>query len=462
MIGWSVAAGVALAVAYTASPLAVWTIAAATVAYFASRRGLSGPERRLLTALLVAAIALRLVVVALVFFRNIPFHHDQWLGELTGDGAYGLSRGLRARDLLLGGLTNKYDSFVVNDVYGDNLYVSALTVLEVLFGPVPYGIRFVNVLLFLSGAVLLFRATRSAFGSTPAFMALTVVLFLPSFFVWSVSLLKEPLYFLFTAVFLVSAAAVLRATSTARMRVVCAVAAVGGLIVMEGVRHKTLAIGIAGWAFAAVLMLVFSRPRRHVPVAALGTAMLVALLAYSPVQRRLLSGLEETAKIHAGHVFTLGHAYKTLDEGFYYRVQDAGQSTVTLTPGQAARYVLRSIGSFLAVPLPWRAASVRELAYVPEQMLWYALVALFPIGVVAGWRRDAATVAVFAGYLAVTSLVLAVTNGNVGTLVRLRGMAMVIVLWISAVGLCAVLEYALSRFPDAAVGWRLGTPEAAS
>jgi hypothetical protein len=109
--------------------------------------------------------------------------------------------------------------------------------------------------------------------------------------------------------------------------------------------------------------------------------------------------------------------------------------------------------------LPWQVASLSELAYLPEQMVWYVLVALFPVGAIAGWRRDAATVAVFLGYLVATGLVLALTNGNVGTLVRLRGMAMVIAVWISAVGLCAALEYALGRFPSAAVGWRFGNAE---
>lgn len=461
MIGWSVAAGVALAVSYTASPLAVWSAAGGALLFIAARHGLPSSERRLLTMLLVAAVAVRIAFIALVFFRNIPLHHDQWLGELTGDGAYGISRGLRARDLLLGAPTTKYDSFIVNDVYGDNLYVSALTVLEVLFGPVPYGIRFLNVLLFVAGAVLLFRATRSAFGEIPAFIALTLVLFLPSFFIWSVSLLKEPVYFLFTAVFLVSAAAVLRAGLPWRMRIVSAVFAIVALFVMEGVRHKMMMLGLAGWAFAAVLVVIFSRPRRYLPLAAIGATAIVASLAYAPVQRRVLANLEESAKIHSGHVFTFGHGYHTLDEGFYFRVQDTGQSTLTLTPAEAARYVVRSLVSFVVVPLPWQAVSVPELAYVPEQMVWYALVILFPFGVVAGCRRDAATVAVFAGYLAVTSAVLALTNGNVGTLVRLRGMAMVIVVWISAVGLCAVLEYALNRFPRAA-GWRLGAPEGAS
>jgi hypothetical protein len=457
----SVGGGLALAVAYTASPLLVWALALAALLFVGARRGLPASDRRLLGRLLVAAIALRVAFIALLFFRNIPYHHDQWLGELTGDGAYGMSRGLRARDLLLGVPTNKYDSFVVNDMYGDNLYVSALTVLEVLFGPVPYGIRLLNALLFLSGAVLLLRFARAAFGRAPAFAAFAVVLFLPSFFIWSVSLLKEPLYFFCTAVFLVAAARALRVASR-RDRIAAVAIAVAALAVMDGVRHKTMAIGMAGWAIAAVMMVIFSRPRRYLPAAAVAAAAALALLLYPPVRQRVLSGLEESAKIHAGHTFTLGHAYKVLDEGFYYRVQDAGQSTLTLTPGEAARYVARAVASFILVPLPWQAVSLRELAYVPEQLVWYALVALLPIGAVAGWRRDPAGVAVFLGYLLPTSLVLALTNGNVGTIVRLRGMVMVILVWISAVGLCAVLEYALGRAARARVAWRFGDPETAS
>lgn len=458
---FTIAGGLALAVAYTVSPLAVCVLALGALLFVLARRGLAASDRRLLGMLLIAAILLRLVFIALIFVRNIPYHHDQWLGELTGDGAYGISRGLRARDLLLGVPTNKYDSFVVNDMYGDNLYVSALTVLEVLFGPVPYSVRLLNALLFFSGAVLLFRAMRSVYGRVPAFAALTVVLFLPSFFIWSVSLLKEPLYFFCTAVFLVMASRVLREPSW-RDRALGAGAALAALIVMDGVRHKTLAIGVIGWSIGAAMLVVFSRPRRYVPAAAVACAAILAFLTYAPVERRVLAGLEESAKIHAGHTFTLGHAYKVLDEGFYYRVQDAGQSTLTLTPAQAARYMLRAVASFVLTPLPWQAVSLRELAYVPEQLVWYALVALLPVGAVAGWRRDPASVAVLVGYLIPTSLVLALTNGNVGTIVRLRGMVMVIVVWVSAVGLCSVLEHALARASRAHGAWRLGDPETAS
>ncbi len=457
----SLAGGLAAAVFYTVAPLTVWVLALGCVVIAMARQGLPAPDRRVLTILLTAAIAVRVLFIIAIFLSNLPNHHDLWLGELAGDGAYGISRGLRARDLLLGIPTSRFDAFVVNDIYGRNAYVSLLTGLQVLFGPVPYSIRLLNGLFFLSGALVLFRLTRSVYGRLPAFAALTVVLFLPSFFIWSVSLLKEPLYFLSTAVFLMTASRTLR-TGPRRDRIIAGVCAVLVLFVMEGVRHKTLAIGLLGWAIAGSLLIVFSRPRRYLPIAAVGLAASLALLTRPAIQQRALDGLAESAKIHAGHVFTLGHGYKLLDEGFYYRLQDPNSSTLTLTVDQAARYVLRAAASFVVTPLPWQAASIRELVYVPEQLVWYALIALLPIGIVAGWRRDAATTAVMIGYLMPTSAILALTNGNVGTLVRLRGMVMVIVLWVSVVGLCAALEHLLARASRVRVGWRALDPEAAS
>ena len=191
-------------------------------------------------------------------------------------------------------------------------------------------------------------------------------------------------------------------------------------------------------------------------------AAILALLARPAVQNRALDTLAESAKIHAGHVFTLGHGYKLLDESFYYRVQDPNSSTLTLTADQAARYVVRAAVSFVLTPLPWQAVSIRELVYVPEQLAWYAMLALLPIGIVAGWRRDAATTAMMIGYLMPTSMILALTNGNVGTLVRLRGMVMIILVWVSALGLCALLERMLARASGVHVGWRQLDPGTAS
>jgi hypothetical protein len=76
---------------------------------------------------------------------------------------------------------------------------------------------------------------------------------------------------------------------------------------------------------------------------------------------------------------------------------------------------------------------------MPEQIVWYALVALIPIGIAAGCRRDRLVACMLVGYVAPTIAALALTNGNVGTLVRLRGLVIPYVVWIGAVGFCAAL-----------------------
>jgi hypothetical protein len=180
-------------------------------------------------------------------------------------------------------------------------------------------------------------------------------------------------------------------------------------------------------------------------VAAAGVAIVLGVTATPTVRERLVSALDSAAKTHAGHVFTQGHAYKLLDAGFYVVPVPAVDSPVTLTTAEAARYVIRAVVSFVVVPVPWQLASTRELTYLPEQLLWYALVALFPIGLVAGWKRDPLVVSMLAGYIVPTAVALALTNGNVGTLLRLRGMIIPYVVWISAVGFVSWLEHYAPR-----------------
>jgi hypothetical protein len=151
------------------------------------------------------------------------------------------------------------------------------------------------------------------------------------------------------------------------------------------------------------------------------------------------------AKIHSGHVFTVGHAYRLLDDGFYYSPAAPSSSSLTLTADHAARFVVRAMYTFLVTPLPWEARSRGELAILPEQLLWYAILVGLPVGVAAGWRRDRLMTAVLIGYVLPTAAVLAVTNGNVGTLVRLRGLVTPYLLWVSVLGYCVIVDRLAAR-----------------
>ena len=106
-------------------------------------------------------------------------------------------------------------------------------------------------------------------------------------------------------------------------------------------------------------------------------------------------------------------------------------------------------------------ASLGEFAFLPEHMLWYLLLALLPFGLVAGWRRDALVTAILIGFVLPTAAALAFTNGNVGTLLRLRGLVTPYIAWISVLGFCVAANaiaagaFAVPRGRP----WKLGPEE---
>jgi hypothetical protein len=439
--------GIAAGALYTVSPLAAWTAALAAIVLALAGRGLPASERRALTVLLVIALSARLAAIGALVVVNTPMHDDESVGMLSGDEAYGLSRALRTRAVLTGAPVSQYDYFVSSDEYGRNSYITLLTGIQILFGPTPYSQRALNALLFTIAAILLFRVARSSFGALPAFFGLTVLLFLPSLFIWSISLLKEPLYLLGGTLVLTGAISAARGPGW-RIRGGAVLVAALGLVLVNDLRPGALALealgigcGVAGLAFLSL------PPRTRIAAGAAAALVALAVVSRPAVQGRLMSALETAAKTHAGHVFTVGHSYRLLDDGFYYSPAVANASSLRLTRSEAGRFVVRAAASFVAVPLPWQLTSTRELAYLPEQMVWYVLIVFAPVGLVAGWRRDPIAAALFGGYTLPTAAALALTNGNVGTLLRLRGIVIPYLLWLSAVGFCAWLQRQAAASP---------------
>lgn len=441
------AAGVILGGLVLGSPLTVGVLLAAPVVMAWLARGLPPEERRALVGLLGLAFGLRLAVIAAQLVAGIPWHSVTAVGALEGDESYYLSRALRSRDLLVGFAASKYDFFVATDDYGRTSYLSLLTLIQVVFGPTPFAMKALNALLFVTGAGLLFRLARSAFGPVPAGVGLAVLVFLPSLFMASVSLLKESLYSLILAVFLLSAVAAARRVRSRDWSALLRAAAPGvaALWLLNDLRRGALALAVAGLV-TALAMAVVGTSRRRLAMAA-GAALLAGggIAAWPTAQAQALAAVSTAAKVHAGHVFTIGHAYKLLDDEFYKQPNVAASWDLRLTPDQAARFLLRSAVSIVVTPWPWELRSWSELAFLPELLVWYGLVLAFPIGVAAGWRRAPDTVAVLVGNVVCMAAALAVTTGNVGTLLRLRGLLLPALVWISAVGICIVADHLVQR-----------------
>ena len=432
-----------LGLLWTASPLSIVTLAAAVPVIALAGRGLPAPERRLITGIVVAALAVRALLVAGLLVAGIPAHTDLAVGSLGGDDAYYLSRALRARDLFFGYTAGKYDYFVVTDEYGKTSYLSFLSAMQAVFGPTPFSMRLLNALGFVGGALLLFRTARRAFGPTPSIAGLVVILFLPSLVWSSISLLKESAYFLFAALLLYCAARTFRARGASEVLALVATAAVS-LFILDDLRRGALVLAGSGLAAAIVLRIVAATRTRLAVAVVAALAIGGAALTQPSIQARVVGAIASAAKVQGGHVFTVGHAYKLLDEGFYKNPNTAAAWQLELTGPQAARFVIRAALSFIVTPWPWEMRSLGELAYLPELLLWYLLIIGLPAGIVSGWKRDPTTTALLIGYALPTAAALALTNGNVGTLLRMRGLVTPYLLWIGLLGLVVMAHRALA------------------
>jgi len=443
------AAGVALAIVAVASPLTVVAAIVATLVVTAARRNIPASEQRWLTGLILAALAARALVVLAVFAVNIPAHSAQNAGILFGDETYTFGRSLRTRNVLLGLPVSKLDYTIIVDSYGKSFYVSWLSWLQIAFGPSSYSVRLLNGVMFVAGATILYRLARRGFGAVPALAGLATLLFLPSLFFWSISLLKESMYFLMTALSIAGTAWCLEPGSWRRRSAAALLLAVS-LWLLSDLRPGALPLTSGGLLLGVVVWWILQTPRRRLVAAA---AIIVAAIAIarSPVaSARVIDALTVSAKQHTGHVFTLGHSYKTLDDRFYANVETPMTSRLTLTPGEAARYVARSVVSFVTVPLPWQVVTRSELAFVPEQLVWYLLVCAAIVGLRPAWRRDPLLVSLLVGYVLPTAAVLALVNGNVGTLVRLRGLVTPFLIWVGALGGAVLLQSLMPRNEAAA------------
>src|SRR6185436_18552936 len=194
-----------------------------------------------------------------VLFAISP-HDSQGAVMLFGDEAYAQRRALRLRLIWARMPGSPWDYINAFDEYGWSGFLYPLAYVQLLFGPAPFAMRLVNAGLFAGGAAVLFRLVRRSYGFVPAIIGMTILLFLPSLFVWSIALMKVSLYFLITAASLTTIVASLRAPSwRARLR---PMALCAGLLVGTGLlRPGGLVLTAGGIAIGLVLWLSTRRVR---------------------------------------------------------------------------------------------------------------------------------------------------------------------------------------------------------
>jgi hypothetical protein len=418
--------------AYLLSPLTVICAIGFALVVRWARSGADGTERQVLTVLLVAAIALRVAAIAGLFLYTdhlrVPF------GTFFGDEDYFIKRSIWLRNLALDIPISLADARYAFDDSIQTSFVWMLAALQLVVGPSPYGVHLVSVLLYVLGSLALYRAVRPAFGQPAAVLGLGLLLFLPSLFAWSISVLKEPVFFALMAGVVWLTVTASRQASWVR-RGLAAALLIPMAVAAETIRDGGFVVAGIGTLGGVLLGVVWARRRLGLVIAVIAVAVAVLAMSRGSARDRLDVLVTNAALRHWEHVHAPGHSYMILEPSFYVARPSPGD----LTPGEAARYAVGGLVAYVMVPAPWQMNSRAELAYLPEQLVWYGLVLLAPVGLWAGFRRDPFVTAILSVHLVMAVLLVAMTGGNIGTLVRHRALALPYLVWFSGLGLSVVL-----------------------
>ena len=435
---WGSAIGIALGVAYTASPLTVWFAIVMAGVFWWAGRGLTDRERRYVWGVLTLAVVIRILALAVLFLASHP--HITASFPWDGDGVYLKHRSMAIRDVWLGVPLSAVDfSNAFDRSYGWSAYLYVLAYLQYLTGPAPYGVHLFNVAIYVAAGVVMHRLVRSAYGRAPALLGLVPMLFLPTLIFWSVSALKEALYIFLCAVGLLAAVTTIRATRLTERALGLAVLA-GAIAANSRVRTGASLIMVAGIVAGLAGNLIVRRVALVLLVAVFLPLTAMRLWENPLVQARIMAQLKLSAVHQVGNVRTPGNHYKLLDQRIY-----SDRAVGTMTAPEGLRYAVRALLSIVLVPLPWQVQSTSEIIFLAEQVLWYLLVLFACVGLIAGLRRDALVTCMLAGISATGAAVIAFNSGNVGTMVRFRDTVVPFMVWLSALGAVSVVSRIASR-----------------
>lgn len=426
----------AVGAAYAFSPLSVIVAAGMLLLFRRAARGLQGIERRWVLGVLITGLGLRALALIGLFVTTNPWREQ--IQALFGDGHYSIQRSLW--------ILNDWQNIPIGPWYRFNVFGHyavpsfdrALAAVQWFIGPSPHALPLISVAAFFVGTVLLYRLARRSFGPAASLAGLVILVFWPTFFVWSISMLRE------SAQLFLYAAGISAAMTIARYEHWGIRAVLAGVIVLAAYLNAPLrggshAILLGTVVFGYTVAAGFRRSMVFV-ILILCIGVGGALAARRPA----VVGLANDAVFysmdrHLGNVRTPGIPFKVADERFYADRRSIHQMKPP-SFDEATRFLIRSLALFVLVPLPVHVVSSSGLAFVPQQLAWLVLLAFASRGAWIGLRREPLLTGLCIGHCLIGATVIAPYSGNVGTLIRHRDIIVPLAVWLSGLGAVTALS----------------------
>lgn len=427
-LGW-LAPCLVVAAAFTVARGFILLLFLSSIALFFLLRHSAWEDRKYILYMMGIGVITRLV--ALLIVQYIVFSDGRL--DIFGDAQDNINQGVSVCDFLLG----KTSSTVSLDAIFSNRYnTHGKTFFNglffALFGKDIVALKYMNILAVVLSSWLVYDVLRRIYSAKAGKIAMTVVLFWPTLFVWSITDLKDS-HFILTIV--ASFWSIIRLCEGGSLRT----KGIAGLLLLTALGYAVtlkfrlifeivLVATVINVIFCVVLSIYRKRPAEGI-LLALGMFLISAglIVFYRLILTTMFQNyLFLIVGFHKGFLSSGGWNYNLLGEG------PPGLNSIAFF----VKFFVGGWVHFLLEPFPWHLSSVSMLCMYPFMEIWYFLLFLSVLGMIklgrSGklWLIFPALVFVFL-YISIVGMVVA----NIGTAVRFRDAIMPFVAVLAACGL---------------------------
>lgn len=361
------------------------------------------------------AVAFILRLIALIIIQYYCL--SKGLLDIFGDAADNISRGHMMGNYLNGRIKHLPELFGIRfDVYNCHILTYLNVIFFALFEDDIFSLKYLNILCVLLVGWLIYDLTAKIYNSKAGKLAMGIVLFWPTIFLWSITDLKDTHFILAIMGMLWS---IDKAISRKKFKssFLFLILATIFFIYFIGLRFHFRFIALFYFAILAIYFILRWNTKRRLHK---GIRLLFLLLVIFCALFLLKEKLYQ---------FTIGlyEASIASNRGFlssgginYDLFSNSGDVNI-YSVKFFIKFLFRSWFHFMLEPLPWNIASFKMVSIYPFMLFWYFMLLFSVIGIIKICRIGQAD-RVFSLFMFLVIFITAnsMSIANIGTAFRLR------------------------------------------
>jgi len=324
--------------------------------------------------------------------------------------------------------------------YGWNLYPFLMGWFYYVFGFSPFAVKWINAFIGALLGLAVYVLGRQLFQERIARWGAILVAFFPSLVFWSAANLKDPSFFLSTALLFIIGIRLQSERLGWKFLMEMILMAVLLKLHLGMGRPESSWILAACWAGSFLWSRLVVRWRRGPAVVLLLLLLAFPFLPWKRFGNVHLLGVRR----HLGYTLGTGMIYHYLPEKFYRLIEFPADQVpwADVSMPRFLLYLPKALFHYLLEPLPLqRTVGLLSAAAMPQMIIWYLLIPFMLVGIARSLRGGQAVWAFFPLATVMGWILLgAISMGNVGTLFRIRDMVTPFLLLYASAGLSAFLD----------------------